>query len=567
MTAGPSENTDADAVRWHSAERLSEILCAAPLIVFAIDIDGIIRVSTGGALIELGFAPGQLVGNSIFDVYAERADFAGHFRRAIAGEEFDIQATVLDRVFETRYTPTYSASGELIGSLGVSVDVTEQVKNQNALRQLAQDDSVTGLSSRQYTESLIGRALAAGAGFAVLLVDLDDFKDINDSHGHALGDLVLNRIATRIRTAVPEEAIVGRLGGDELVIGLPLSDFAALERVAKDVLAVIAGPLLIDLPILDPPADIDVSITASIGVAVSPRDGNTTAGLLARADTAMYAAKNSGGAAYRFYSPDIDRASRRLTVSTRLRRAVAEHALHAEFQPVLDIECGRVVAFEALARWNDPQLGKIRPDEFIALAEKSPLIDELFEVILQQALAAAAGWDSSIGISVNIAPRQLRDRDLPNRIVLAAKGAGLEVDRVSVELTETAMMDDSFATRNTLQKMSEAGIAVVVDDFGVGYSNIGRLSDLSASGMLDGIKIDRRFVAERDIHRATSLLRLFRNMTDSFGVRAVVEGIETERQLTLARDLGYRYAQGWHLGAAMPAAAATTYANSTTTGA
>ncbi|MFH5208493.1 putative bifunctional diguanylate cyclase/phosphodiesterase [Antrihabitans sp. NCIMB 15449] len=416
--------------------------------------------------------------------------------------------------------------------------------------------------------------LSDGEPLALLLIDLDDFKDINDSHGHAMGDRVLHRVGTRIRKTAPARSIIGRLGGDELVVGLRTADVDQAAAVASSIIDAISRPMRINFDVAGQPIRLDISVTASVGIAVAPGDGVSIATLLTRADSAMYAAKRSGRAAHRFYRADADRASRRLKVSTRLRKAVTSGSLDVEFQPIVDLTASRITGFEALARWNDTQLGPVGPDEFIALAENSPLIDELFDLVLDRSLRAAATWNSQIDaatatprakggelltVGVNVAARQLRDRTLPNRIVDAAARAGLTPSCVVLELTETALMDDSGRSRAVIGALRDAGIRALIDDYGIGYSNMARLSDLSATGLLDGIKIDRTFVSDLPTDRAVTLLEMFVTMTKALGVSAIAEGIESDEQLTLLTSLGYRFGQGWRFAKPMSADAAARF--------
>ena len=343
------------------------------------------------------------------------------------------------------------------------------------------------------------------------------------------------------------------MGGDELVVAVPLDKPDQIAQLAQQLLDVVAGPLQIDLPLALSDGPVDMTITASIGIAFAPRDGTGAGQLMTRADSAMYAAKRSGGATYCFYDNRIDGARRRLTMITRLRRAVADEALYPVFQPVRDLNDNRITGFEALARWHDPELGQVPPTDFIAIAERSPLIDDLFDSILRQSLEAAVTWyverdGPGRQLAVNIAARQLRDPQLTDRIVTAADRIGHPIGLICAELTETAMMDDEETAHQTLAAMSEAGIGVYIDDFGVGYSNVARLTDLASAGILAGIKVDRRFIADPAEPRTTALLQLFRHMSETFGAEIVIEGIETDEHLEVARRMGYRLGQGWHLG-------------------
>ena len=544
------------------ADRITEVLEWAPVIIFTIGLDGIIRMSTGGGLSRIGVQSGELVGRSVFSLRPDRADLTANYQRALAGERFRSRVELEERDWETQYQPLYDEVGELRGTIAISMDITAQVVSERALRLLAETDTVTGLASRSHTEDTLAEVLATGRPLVLMLVDLDDFKDINDSHGHAIGDRVLHRVGMLLRSTVPAGSILGRLGGDELVVGIPDCKLEDADQLARRILEAISNPMHIDLELVDDEVDVDVAVTASVGIAIAPADGDTISSLLTRADSAMYAAKRSGRSSHRFYRADADRASRRLAVSTRLRSAIKAGELGVEYQPVHDLTNSAIVSFEALARWNDATLGPVSPDEFIALAERSPLIDEIFELVLHQSLATAAAWNSTrdpsslVSISVNIAARQLRHASLSGRIISAADAVGLPPSCVTLELTETALMDEGPRTRRVLGELRDAGIRVWMDDYGVGYSNMARLGDLSAAGILDGVKIDRTFVADLPTARAETLLRMFFTMTESLGVTAVAEGIESLDQLQVLRRLGYRYGQGWHFAKAMTATAA-----------
>ena len=548
----------ADFESWETFESVTAILESAPVLVFAVDTAGIIRVSTGGVLKDLGFQPGQLIGESIHAVYADRPDIYANNMRALAGEEFRVRVAIGSHIYDTQYRPLFTTGGAFKGSLGITTDVTAQVVSEEALRMLAETDAVTGLGSRGQIEQELAAAFDSGGPLTLLLVDLDDFKDINDSHGHAVGDVVLRRIGARMRRIVGSTAILGRLGGDELIVGLRSDDPLEVSSIADEILSEISRPMRIEVDAEEPMTELDVSITASIGIAVAPMDGDSPSSLLTHADSAMYAAKRSGRASHRFYRADADRAGRRLQVSTRLRSAIKSGDLDVEFQPICQLADGKVAAFEALARWNDAHLGPVSPDEFIALAESSPLIDDLFDLVLRRSLEAAAAWNAGrstsadfVSININVAARQLRDPGLPDQIIRAADAVGLPYGCVAIELTETAVMENAARTWGVLRAISSAGIRVLIDDYGVGYSNMARLGELSGAGILEGIKIDRAFVADLPSDRAKTLLTMFLTMTQSLGVSAVAEGIESDEQLRTLLELGCVIGQGWHLAKPM----------------
>ena len=552
-------------------DEVAEQLTAAPVIVFSLDRSGVIEIFAGGGHTRIGSRDAAAIGRRVYAISPNPDEWDTIFQRAVSGEQFRTIIEVAGQCWDTHFHPVRNEAGEPTGSLAIGVDTTSQLVSEHALRVLAETDSVTGLSNRRHAESRLADLLAHHDELALLLIDLDNFKDINDTHGHAVGDAVLAILGKRLAKIVPTGAALGRLGGDELVIGLPTDEIEQIARIADDVLGAIAEPIQVAGQHAMDGIPIDINITASIGIATAPADGDTVSVLLARADSAMYAAKGSGRATRRFYHAFTDQASRRLEVGTKLRGAIAAGAIDVEFQPIYDLADGRVVGFETLARWRDPDLGVISPDEFIALAGSSPLIDDLFEVVMAKALAAMVEWNAAAGLTLdsttsppgrsdggaaitvglNVAARQLRDPRLPARIVRAAETAGVAPHCIVLELTETALMDAPARTSPVLSVLAEAGVRLVIDDYGVGYSNMARLNELCESGQLDAIKIDRIFIADLPDTRAEALFKMFLTMTEALGVNSIAEGIETAEQLETVRALGGRSGQGWFLGRPM----------------
>ncbi|WP_307829493.1 putative bifunctional diguanylate cyclase/phosphodiesterase [Antrihabitans stalagmiti] len=540
--------------------RVAEFLRAVPAIVFAIDLDAVITFSSGSGLRPLGFEPDQLVGQSIFDIYPDRTDFSQEFVRAIAGEEFRLQTTLGDRIFDTQYTPLFDRRGVLEGSLGIAVDITELVHNQRSLQQMALSDAVTGLASRAHVETLLDTLLTGTHTVSVLLVDVDGFRDVNDTHGHAVGDDVLRQIGARVRDSLPAYSIVGRFGGDQFAVAIQETDNRSIARHADNLLNQISRPLQVDVMVDGAPAYAELRLSASIGISVADNyNGPTTSSLLSRADSASHVAKRSGGGSYSFYSADHDRSARRLSLSTRIRHAIESGDITTEFQPVVRLQDRSIAGFEALARWTDPILGKVCPSEFIALIEASPLIDDLFDAVLHQALSAALAWQPEsddrppVWVSVNLSARQLRNPELPGLILRAVSEVGLPTDLLTLELTETAILEPDPTTDRALHVLRDAGIGFHVDDFGVGYSNLARLGELIAKGLLRSVKIDRRLVQPLPDDGAHALLNALRSMTHALGLDVIAEGVETEAQLDALTGLGYDYVQGWLFHRSMPA--------------
>ena len=563
-------------------QHLRAVLDSAPTILFAVDREERVTVSTGAGLRALGFEPHQLVGMRLAELYGDDPELHEPTRRALRGEVLTSRSEVAGRHLLTQFQPLHDAAGGILGAVGVSTDITPQVQVEAELRRLAAYDPLTGLANRAHTEATVASALADGQRLAALLLDLDHFKDINDSLGHGAGDQVLLSVADRLRHRL-EGVVVGRLGGDEILVVLPLgpagapspgpdqpspSDRQAAERLAAQVLAVVSEPVTVvlvdDRGRAEPGAvdadrvvePVELLVTASVGVVVAPAQADDLSTLLARADAAMYAAKRQGRGCFAHYTAREDTAHRRLTVTSRLRRALVAGALDVHLQPLVRLDDLRPVAFEALARWTDPELGPVSPLEFVALAEDTGLVHDLMDLVVDRAFAAAAGWAGRglrLEVGVNVATRQLRDRGLPERLRQAAEGHGVDPALVVLELTESAAMDEGPATDRVLRALRDTGMTLVVDDFGVGYSNLARLRDLSAEDLIGAVKLDRSFVTEMPSPRATALVDAFLHTATTLGLHAVAEGIETEEHLAALRRLGCPMGQGWLFGAAMPA--------------
>lgn len=541
------------------AQQLDAVLDSAPTILFAVDLEERFTLAAGAGLISLGLVPRQLLGQTIEQAYGPRPDIHAHIRRALTGESVRCVVRVQGRVFDSRLQPVRDADGALLGTVGVSNDITDQVERDDELRRLATFDTLTGLLTRHAGEARIAELLDAGGPLALLLVDLDHFKDINDSLGHPVGDEVLRGVAARILEVVPSGSVVSRLGGDELLVALAGAAADDAPLLTGTVLEAIAQPLSVDTTgpvtegVADPAGTLELGVTASIGLARCPEDGRALSTLLARADSAMFNAKRSGRNGFACYTAGTDTAHRRLSVTTRLRRAIAADTIDVHFQPLVTLQNGRPCGFEALARWNDDELGAISPVEFIGLAEETGLIGHLTDLVVARSLAAAATWRSGIGISINLAAGLLTDRGLPRRLADAAASASVPTSAVTFELTESATIGDDAAGTRALRCLVDAGFQIALDDFGVGYSSLARLRDLSADGLMHGIKLDRSFVADLPSARARSLVSAFVQTAAAMDLPTVAEGIETAEQLAAVLELGCTTGQGWLFAKAMPA--------------
>ncbi len=428
-------------------------------------------------------------------------------------------------------------------------DVTERRRAEDELRHQALHDSLTGLPNRSLladrVEQGILQAQRAKTGLALLLLDLDRFKEINDTFGHQHGDEVLRQVAERLRQVLRTTDTVARLGGDEFAIVLPGGGDDALV-VAHKIAQEMQRPVAVEGQ--------SVHLGASIGVALYSAHGRDLATLLRQADVAMYVAKRSGGGVS-VYAPDQDRYSReRIALTTELRRAVEQGQLVLHYQPILDLVGGAVSQVEALVRWDHPEQGLLFPDQFLPLAEEMGLMDALTRRVLGQAMRQGAIWQrrgDGMRISVNLSMANLGDERLVETVLSMLTRHNLSPSCIKVELTETAIMADQARSLALLTRLAEAGVSIAVDDFGTGYSSLAYLTRLP----VNEIKIDKSFVRQLDGESADAVIvRSTIAMAHALGMRVVAEGVETEHARLLLREYGCDAIQGYVLSRPLPAA-------------
>jgi diguanylate cyclase (GGDEF)-like protein len=432
-----------------------------------------------------------------------------------------------------------------LGVLLISIALFVLRRQQSTLRRAARLDHLTGLVNRKALEEALDEALAGaksgGDSVAVLMLDLDGFKHVNDTLGHDKGDLVLQEIARRLHANVFEYDTAARLGGDEFAVVLRhLHDADGVTAVAHRLHEALTRPIDID--------GVPRFIGASIGAALHPEHGQSTAELLRGADTAMYRAKRDREGV-RVYDAGTFVGVSALGLAAELMTAIDDNKLVMAFQPQLSLSTGEIVGVEALARWERPGHGPVPPEEFIALAEETGLIRSLTSLTLRLALDEAQAWHNHgvhIPVSVNLSGRVVADRSLPTEVGALLEQRGLASDALVVEITETAVIRDRDAAVDVLQRLRAAGVRVELDDFGSGYASFGALRDLP----LDGLKIDRSLVVAKSDGGPRLLAATIEN-AQGLGLKVIAEGIEDAATLNLVRQLGCDTAQGYHIGRPM----------------
>jgi len=420
------------------------------------------------------------------------------------------------------------------------------------LEHSATHDALTDLPNRlllaERLEQAIAHADRDGTRFALLLVDLDQFKAVNDSLGHAAGDALLSEVARRLRAAVRESDTLARFGGDEFV--LIVNDVSAVQQIEGVIRAVcecLTRPIEL--------TDLEVHVSLSAGISIYPSDGGDRETLLKHADVAMYQAKRAGRNGYQFYAPAMNAFTReRLVLENDLRRAVRASEFQLFFQPQASTADGSIESVEALIRWNHPQRGLLAAAAFIPLAEESGLILPIGEWVLREACRQASTWRHNgrpLRVAVNLSVQQLRQNHLPDTVRAALEASGLDPAYLEIELTETAVMQDAETSVRTLRRLSDLGVSVAVDDFGTGYSSLSYLRRLP----LRRLKIDRGFVRDILTCRDTSeIVRAILSLAAALDLRVIAEGVETLEQLMALERLGCEHFQGFYCSPPVSAA-------------
>jgi diguanylate cyclase (GGDEF)-like protein len=527
-----------------SEQRLQLVTQNVDAVLWTTGRDARFSAITGGALAELG-----LRGSDLLDEPCDLLVARSFLDQAFTGVPVRVEAPLGDRWLRHHLEPIVDQRyGDVNGAVGVSIDITELKRAERNAWEAANRDRLTGLPSRLSLEESLATLLARegedDGRFALLFVDIDRFKAINDTLGHDVGDEVLCLVAGRIAEALRDGDIVARPGGDEFIVLLPrIASVADVDIVAQRIIRLVRRPIVV--------AGREVRVGASIGVALYPEHGRTTQRLVSRADMAMYRAKERGGNAHVHFEPVMEtQAAERLTVETELRRALERGELRIHYQPIVEARTGRVSGCEALVRWQHPTRGLVAPDDFLAVAEETGLIVEIDRWVIAEAVRDACAIRTlrpTFTLAVNASPRALLEPGFGGEIVAIAEHCGLPLHALTVEITEKIAVEPAAVP--LLDRLASAGVNIAIDDFGVGYSSLAYLVRLPIGAM----KLDRSFLCGvTEDPRSRLLVRSIVALAQGLAIQVIAEGVETEEELRFVRAIGCDFAQGFSFSKALP---------------
>ena len=528
--------------------------------IFTKRLDGTITSWNPGATRMYGYVAGEIVGRSVAVLASpdHHDEIRSILARIAAGDRIEHFETVRlhqdgsRRDVSLTISPIRNPAGEIVAASTVARDISARKNAEERLHHLAHHDPLTGLPNRTLLSDRISQAISVaprhGKQVAVLFLDLDGFKHINDSLGHAVGDRLLQSVAARLKDQVRGSDTVSRQGGDEFIVllsGAEDSDDAAI--VAKRMIAAIGDVYRFDAQ--------NLNITTSIGISVFPDDGDDAETLIKNADTAMYQAKQNGRNGIQSFRAEMNvRAVDRQSVEQSLRVALEREEFVLHYQPKIDLASGAVIGAEALIRWAHPIRGLVSPAQFIPIAEQSGLIVPIGRWVLREACRQMCAWrDEGLllkHIAVNVSAVDLWDEGFLDHVLTVLAETGLDAEFLDLELTETVLMKNVDATAATLQQVRKHGVKVSLDDFGTGFSSLSHLDRFP----IDTLKIDRSFVSQITLESGAPIIAGIVNLARSLKLRVVAEGVETAAQLAFLRALACDEAQGYYFSRPVPPA-------------
>jgi diguanylate cyclase (GGDEF)-like protein/PAS domain S-box-containing protein len=493
----------------------------------------------------LGTPANQLIGHSLPALLGGQAELG---RVLLEKEAFNALEMQLKSPRGTRWIsiagdPIIDTAGRFEGFRGVGSDITEIRQTQERLTHLANVDVLSGLPNRGRVRQLLGEALrhatTGNVPCAIMFLDLDGFKPVNDTFGHPKGDAVLRAVAKRLVDEVGVDGHVGRMGGDEFAIVLTDAQSRKMvEELADRIIKTIKEPYMID--------QMEIRIGVSIGCAFGPIDGATVDDLILKADLALYQAKDAGRGCARYFSSELQSEQEdRVRLEGDLRQALGSKQFHLVYQPLINAKTQKLVGFEALIRWNHPQRGNVPPNVFIPVAEEAGLMVAIGNWVIDEACRAAASWPDPITVALNISPKQIVAPALPNTVSEALARYKLPGNRIELEVTEGVFLGDSGATLDVLKRLRALGVGIALDDFGTGYSSIGYLN----KAVFHKLKIDGSFVREAGTRpENVAIIQSIVQLAKSFRMSVTAEGVETAEDFERMRELGCDTIQGYLFG-------------------
>ena len=559
----------------HTDALRQSMIDSMPFSIIALDAKGTILAVNPATEHMLGYTRAQMVEQNIVELIHQPDEVAEYARRLSkelgmpVAADYSVITAKAERGLADENEWTYRRcdgeclpvhvsvvqlkddSGEVAGFLSVAYDITERKQSQEYILQMAQHDALTGLPNRsllmQRLDQAIGEAQRRGKQVGVLMMDLDYFKRVNDTLGHHIGDLLLQRLGKRMQNSLRDSDTLARLGGDEFVIVVPdLSTREQLDQVAKHLIREVSRPVEVQ--------GHELFITPSLGGSMYPEGGQDANEILKNADTAMYAAKNAGRSTHRWFNQQMMEQNReKLVLTSALATALDNEQFSIAYQPEIDTCTGQIIGVEALLRWNHPSQGAISPSRFISLAEEAGMILPIGDWVLRTACRELqqlnAGLLKPLKLAVNVSPRQLQDDHWLERIASALKESGLPPHLLEMEITEGMLVTRPDESSRKLQALQRMGARVVVDDFGTGYSSLSYLTRFP----IDKLKIDRSFVRDLLVDaKDAAVIDAIIAMAHSLGIRVIAEGVETQQQWDYLRERGCEELQGFFFSRGVP---------------
>jgi diguanylate cyclase (GGDEF)-like protein/PAS domain S-box-containing protein len=513
--------------------------------LWSVDAENRVTYISHRMTLMLGKPSSQLLGHSFPALLGGNAELGKVLldQQSFTGLEMELGTPRGVRWISMTGDPIIDTAGRFEGFRGVGSDITEIRQTQERLTHLANVDVLSGLPNRGRVRQLLGEALRGATSgnvpCAIMFLDLDGFKPVNDTFGHPKGDAVLRAVAKRLVDEVGANGTVGRMGGDEFAIVVnDAQSRKKVEQLADRIIQAIKEPYIID--------QTEIRIGVSIGCAFGPIDGATVDDLILKADLALYQAKDAGKGVARYFSSELQSEQEdRVRLESDLRSAVASKQFHLVFQPLINAKTQKLVGFEALIRWNHPQRGFVPPSVFIPVAEETGLMPAIGEFVIEEACRAAATWPEPITVALNISPKQIILPALPNIVSEALARHKVPGNRIELEVTEGVFLGDNGSTLDVLKRLRTLGVGIALDDFGTGYSSIGYLN----KAVFHKLKIDGSFVREAGSRpENVAIIQSIVQLAKSFRMSVTAEGVETAEDFERMRDLGCDTIQGYLFG-------------------